>query len=147
MKTTDPRDQLDRKIDELLQAKPITPSQDFAQKVLAAAQEPAPVTTNAPSKHKTKLRILWPIAAAIAITLFTTFWLQLPTNSPDTNGIAQTSPTPTTPPDIDNTELNSSDLQEIFLLEEILLSLDNTAELDLNNLQDTLDTLILAFES
>jgi hypothetical protein len=132
MKTTDSRDPLDRKIDDLLASRPLTPSDDFAARVLAAADElPAAQPPTRPVGQL--LRFALPIAAAIAVAItLTQFMPTKPT------AVAVAGPT-----------LNVADVEEIFLLEEGLTGLtqlqdDNFSSTDLLS---TLDALTFEIES
>ncbi|MEO0510923.1 MAG: hypothetical protein AAF065_13810 [Verrucomicrobiota bacterium] len=99
MKTTDPRDPLDRKIDELLASQPVKASSDFVARTLAAAEE---VQTDTPQQKSSGLapliRFALPAAAAVAlafilISQFTNTAQQAPSE------LAQTDPV-TTPEDL-----------------------------------------------
>jgi hypothetical protein len=133
MKTTDPRDPLDHKIDDLLARRPLQPGSDFTARVLAAAAElPAPP---APRRRPTRtlLRFALPIAAAVAIAVT----CQLAPFSPgSTEAVA--SPT-----------LSTADIQEIFLLEEGLSGLAQLQEdpLSHHDLLNTLDALYFDLQS
>ena len=132
MKTTDSRDPLDRKIDDLLASRPLTPSDDFAARVLAAADE-LPAAQPRTSPVGQLLRFALPIAAAIAVAItLTQFMPTKPT------AVAVATPT-----------LNVADVEEIFLLEEGLTGLtqlqdDNFSSTDLLS---TLDALTFEIES
>ncbi|CAA6677895.1 MULTISPECIES: hypothetical protein [unclassified Lentimonas] len=136
MKTTDPRDPLDKKIDDLFASRPITPSDDFAARVLAAADElPAKQTRTSPIGQL--LRFALPIAAAIAIALtFTQFKPKAPTTE------VASIPTPTETHEATN-NLSTADMQEIFILEEALASLSTLQDDTLDNadLLSTFDAL------
>lgn len=148
MKTTDPRDPLDQQIDALLSNRPVQPSDDFASRVLNAAQ----ATTNTSVKKKGKLapilHFTLPIAAAIAIALIVAPLIKQSEPSPVTN-IAATPPQ--APVTTDSELLGDIGTQEIFLLEEGLSGL--TAQLESDNnlnsdaLLETLDALFLEIES
>ena len=129
MKTTDSRDPLDRKIDDLLASRPLQPSADFATRVLAAAELPAEKRRTGPVGQL--LRFALPIAALIAVA-FT---------------LAQLMPTKPAPEAA--SALSAADMQEIFLLEEGLTGLtqlqdDNLSSFDLLS---TLDALTFGIES
>ncbi len=132
MKTTDPRDPLDQKIDALFASRPIKPSPDFAARVLAAAEatEAAPATPRH-SIMAPVLRFALPIAAVFALALT----------------LAQFNfhTTPATPA----TNLTAAEAQEIFLLEEGLSGLSTlTAEgVHTNDLLTTLEALTFNLES
>ncbi|HBM86224.1 MAG TPA: hypothetical protein DD423_05510 [Opitutae bacterium] len=99
MKTTDSRNPLDRKIDDLLASRPLQPSSDFTQRVLAAADDlPAP---KARPSHISKLvHFALPAAAAIAAACLLVQFIA-------------------TTPAVDHpSTLSAADIQEIFLLEE-----------------------------
>lgn len=129
MKTTDPRDPLDRKIDALLASRPIKPGPDFAARVLAAAD--ALPARKQPAPMGRLLRFALPIAAAVALAL------TLTQTAPNT---ATTATEPT---------LTASDMQEIFLLEEGLPSLAKLENGDLGSdkLLNTLDALYFDIQS
>ena len=95
MKTTDSRDPLDRTIDDLLASRLLQPSDDFAARVLAAADQ-------LPAEKRTSLigqllRFALPIAALIAVA-FTLAQLM-----------------PTKPTAVAAPALSAADAQEIFL--------------------------------
>ena len=110
MKTNHNCDPLDQQIDTLLASRPLKPSDDFAARVLAAAE--TAVSENSSGKRKRPLALLikfgLPIAAAIAVT-----FSLLPVN---TDSVAPTGST-------DRTTLSTAEVQEIFFLEESLASL------------------------
>lgn len=130
MKTTDPRDPLDRKIDDLLASRPVAPSDDFAARVLAAADE-LPTEKARTSPMGQLLRFALPIAALIAV-VFTIAQLM------PTKPAAVTAPT-----------LSAVDMQEIFLLEEGLAGLTQLQDDNLGStdLLSTLDALYFDIES
>jgi hypothetical protein len=131
MKTTDPRDPLDRKIDDLLASRPLQPSDDFAARVLAAANQLPTEPATRPVTHL--LRFTLPIAAliAVAVTL-----VQFRPNKPTATAIAATT-------------LDAADMEEIFLLEEGLIGLSQLQDdqLSTNNLLSTLEVLTFDIES
>ena len=131
MKTTDSRDPLDRTIDDLLASRPLQPSDDFAARVLAAADE-------LPVEEKTRtspigqlLRFALPIAALIAVA-FTLAQLM-----------------PTKPTAVAAPALSAAEAQEIFLLEEGLTGLSQLQheQFSSTNLLNTLDALTFDIES
>lgn len=130
MKTTDSRDPLDRTIDDLLASRPLQPSDDFAARVLAAADElPAPKRHINPIGQL--LRFALPIAALIAVA-FTLVQL-----------------IPTKPSAVAAPTLSTADAQEIFLLEEGLTGLTQLLDDNLGStdLLGTLDALTFEIES
>ena len=134
MKTTDPRDPLDRKIDDLLANHPITPSDDFAARVLAAAtaeQQPASTRKTSPMANKL-LRFALPLAAVIAVALTLTPLSQ--TEPPTATATEATSVT-------EATTLTTTDMQEIFQLEEGLTALSQLQNDGFDNNDDLLNTL------
>ena len=132
MKTTDPRDPLDRTIDDLLASRPLTPSDDFAARVLAAA-DALPAEQPRTSPVGQLLRFALPIAALIAVA-FT---------------LAQLMPTKPTAVAVAAPTLNAADLQEIFLLEEGLTGLTQLQDdhFSSTDLLSTLDALTFEIES
>jgi hypothetical protein len=130
MKTTDPRDPLDRTIDDLLASRPLTPSDDFAARVLAAA-DALPAEQPRTSPVGQLLRFALPIAALIAVA-FTLAQLM-----------------PTKPTAVAAPTLNAADLQEIFLLEEGLTGLTQLQDdhFSSTDLLSTLDALTFEIES
>ena len=136
MKTTDSRDPLDRTIDDLLASRPLKPSADFAARVLAAADElPAAKARTSPVGQL--LRFALPIAAAIAIALTLTLFNQ--TDAPTTEVATHTTSVETSSEE----DLSTTDLQEIFILEEALASLSplQSDNLSSDDLLSTLDAL------
>ncbi len=122
------KDPLDQKIDALMSSRPLKPSDDFAARVLAAAEDDrAPKGTTKRPLGKL-LAFALPLAAAIALTISL-----LPLSS-DTVGSAPEAPA-----------LSNADAQEIFLLEESLSSLAavGTTDFGSEELLDALDALYL----
>lgn len=132
MKTNQNSDPLDQQIDTLLASRPIKPSEDFAARVLAAAENA--VAEDSTSKAKRPLSMLikfaLPLAAAIAVTI--SLW---PVR---TDSVA-------TAESIESTTLSTAEVQEIFLLEESLASLADISanEFGSIDLLSTLDALYL----
>jgi hypothetical protein len=129
MKTTDSRDPLDCTIDDLLASRPLQPSDDFAARVLAAADQ-------LPAEKRTSLigpllRFALPIAALIAVA-FTLAQLM-----------------PTKPTAVAAPALSAAEAQEIFLLEEGLTGLSQLQheQFSSTNLLNTLDALTFDIES
>jgi hypothetical protein len=153
MKTTDPRDPLDRKIDDLLTNRPVQASAQFTAHVLAATEREDSFqlsqTHAEPRRHFLKLAL--PIAAVIAVA-FTL--AHFSTSSPDTSeapdqlAINTSSANLVVTPAAE-TELeivSSPDIQEILMLTEGLAGLSQV-ESDIINATDLLNTLnALTFE-
>jgi hypothetical protein len=124
MKTTDPRDSLDRKIDELLANRPLKPSTDFTAQVLAAADElPLPKRRRSPMAQI--VRFALPIAALVAVA-FTVAQFKFNTTPPATVAAAT---------------LSTAEMQEIFILEEGLTGLTQLKSDTLDNSTNLLSTL------
>lgn len=130
MKTTDSRDPLDRTIDDLLASRLLQPSDDFAARVLAAADQ-LPAEKQRTSPVGQLLRFALPIAALIAVA-FTLAQLM-----------------PTKPTAVAAPALSAADAQEIFLLEEGLTGLSQLQheQFSSTNLLNTLDALTFDIES
>ena len=132
MKTNHNSDPLDQQIDTLLASRPVKPSDDFAARVLAAAE--TAVSEDSPGKRKRPLGMLikfaLPFAAAIAVTISL-----LPVN---TDSVAPTGST-------ESDTLSTAEVQEIFLLEESLASLAHVSAAEVGNvdLLSILDALYL----
>ena len=132
MKTNHNSDPLDQQIDTLLASRPVKPSDDFAARVLAAAE--TAVSEDSSGKRKRPLGMLikfaLPFAAAIAVSISL-----LPVNTDSV------SPTGSTESDT----LSTAEVQEIFLLEESLASLAHVsaAEVGSVDLLSILDALYL----
>ena len=132
MKTNHNSDPLDQQIDTLLASRPVKPSDDFAARVLAAAE--TAVSEDSSGKRKRPLALLikfaLPLAAAIAVTISL-----LPVK---TDSVAPAGPT-------ESATLSTAELQEIFLLEESLASLAHVsaAEVGSVDLLSILDALYL----
>ena len=132
MKTNHNSDPLDQQIDTLLASRPVKPSDDFAARVLAAAE----TALAEDSSYKTKspfgllVKFALPLAAAIAVTVSL-----LPVN---TDSIAPTGST-------ESATLSTAEMQEIFLLEESLASLANVSATEVGSfdLLSILDALYL----
>ncbi len=132
MKTNHNSDPLDQQIDTLLASRPVKPSDDFAARVLAAAE--TAVSEDSSGKGKRPLGMLikfaLPFAAAIAVTISL-----LPVN---TDSVAPTGST-------ESDTLSTAEVQEIFLLEESLASLAHVSAAEVGNvdLLSVLDALYL----
>ena len=132
MKPNHNSDPLDQQIDTLLASRPVKPSDDFAARVLAAAE--TAVSEDSSGKRKRPLGMLikfaLPLAAAIAVTISL-----LPVN---TDSVAPTGST-------ESDTLSTAEVQEIFLLEESLASLAHVsaAEVGSVDLLSILDALYL----
>jgi hypothetical protein len=132
MKTNHNNDPLDQQIDTLLASRPVKPSDDFAARVLAAAE--TAVSEDSSGKRKRPLGMLikfaLPLAAAIAVTISL-----LPVN---TDSVAPTGST-------ESDTLSTAEVQEIFLLEESLASLAHVSAAEVGNvdLLSILDALYL----
>ena len=132
MKTNHTNDPLDQQIDTLLASRPVKPSDDFAARVLAAAE--TALTENSSGKLRRPLALLikfaLPLAAAIAVTISL-----LPVN---TDSVAPTGST-------ESATLSTAEIQEIFLLEESLASLAHVSATEVSSfdLLSILDALYL----
>jgi hypothetical protein len=132
MKTNHNSDPLDQQIDTLLASRPVKPSDDFAARVLAAAE--TAVSEDSSGKRKRPLALLikfaLPLAAAIAVMISL-----LPVK---TDSVAPAGST-------ESATLSTAELQEIFLLEESLASLAHVsaAEVGSVDLLSILDALYL----
>ncbi len=134
MKTNHHKDSLDQQIDARLASRPVKPSEDFAARVLAAAER---ATAEDPARQEkrplgTLIMFALPLAAAIAVTISLSF-LPVHTDSVDL------------PESIESTTLSTAEVQEIFLLEESLTSLAgiSATEFGSTDLLATLDALYL----
>ena len=132
MKTNHNSDPLDQQIDTLLASRPIKPSEDFATRVLAAAETAVAKDSTAKGKRPLGMLIKFalPLAAAIAVTI--SLW---PVH---TDSVA-------TAESIESTTLSTAEVQEIFLLEESLASLADISatEFGSTDLLSTLEALYL----
>lgn len=163
MKTTDPRDPLDQQIDALLASRPAQPSTDFLQRVCTAAEQ-TPAQHQQPAKAKNLLRFALPtLAAAAAIAIAAISFTALQPEPPHTTQLSQTNSPSTPTTTIDTSDTTSTELaandqlesiddqltQDIFRLQEALASIHLTEETTFNSneLHDTLDVLLLGFES
>ena len=132
MKTNHNSDPLDQQIDTLLASRPVKPSDDFAARVLAAAE--TALAENSSGKWRRPLALLikfaLPLAAAIAVTISL-----LPVN---TDSVAPTGST-------ERATISIDEVQEIFLLEESLdcLAHVSAAEVGSVDLLSFLDALYL----
>ena len=132
MKTNHNSDPLDQQIDTLLASRPVKPSDDFAARVLAAAE--TGVSEDSSGKRKRPLGMLikfaLPFAAAIAVTISL-----LPVN---TDSVAPTGST-------ESDTLSTAEVQEIFLFEESLASLAHVSASEVGDvdLLSILDALYL----
>ena len=146
MKTTDPRDPLDHKIDALLASRPLKPSDDFAARVLTAAENHAANQHTATTHGSRALTgIVYfglPLAAAVAVALVIVSVLKQDPAAPAKTAVATTLATNSTP--TEPTAISEEQAQEIFLLEEGLSALayaDDNSSLGSDTLLQTLDAL------
>lgn len=127
MKTIDPRDPLDRKIDALLASRPLPKSDAFTQRVLqATVRAPRPPARQWRSQL---LRFALPLAAALALSAS---YYQFKPSKPAT------------------TILSLADVQEILLIEEglgELSQLQDPLPLDAHELAQALDHFYLDLQS
>ncbi|MGB0335220.1 MAG: hypothetical protein ACPGGN_07690 [Opitutales bacterium] len=121
------KDPLDQRIDTLLASRPLTPSEDFTTRVLAATEHDQAKS----SRARRILSFALPLAAAIAIAL-TTMQVQNSMKVPDRR--PERGPV-----------LGAADADEIFLLEEGLSGLAGLSnkEFSSGELLNTLDALYL----
>ena len=132
MKTNHNIDPLDQQIDNLLSSRPVKPSEDFAARVLAAAETAIAEDSARKAKRPlgTLIKLALPLAAAIAVTI--SLW---PVH---TDSVAPAE-------SIESTTLSTAEVQEIFLLEESLAILADISatEFGSTDLLSTLDALYL----
>lgn len=132
MKNNHNSDPLDQQIDNLLSSRPVKPSEDFAARVLAAAETAIAEDSARKAKRPlgTLIKLALPLAAAIAVTI--SLW---PVH---TDSVAPAE-------SIESTTLSTAEVQEIFFLEESLASLADigATELGSTDLLSTLDALYL----
>ncbi|MFP4157846.1 MAG: hypothetical protein ACLFU4_09545 [Opitutales bacterium] len=143
MKTTDPRDALDRKIDALLSEQPLRASDDFRARTLSAVDADRSQTER--RKFRRHFRLALATAAGVALALF--LGLQSRQSAAPENPPAQQAPVAEVP--IAEPFLESSELEELLHLQEKLSGLTNIEQdlADSTNLLQTLDTLQYGFES
>ena len=132
MKTNHNSDPLDQQIDTLFASRPVKPSEDFAARVLAAAETAIADDSTGKAKRPlgTLIRFALPLAAVIAVTI--SLW---PVH---TDSVAPAE-------FIESTTLSTAEVQEIFLLEESLAILADISatEFGSTDLLSTLDALYL----
>lgn len=130
MKTNHNSDPLDQQIDTLLASRPVKPSEDFADRVLAAAETAIAEDSARKAKRPigTLIKFALPLAAAIAV-MFN--FLPALTVAPAASA--------------ESAVLSTAEVQEIFLLEESLARLldISATEFGSTDLLSTLDALYL----
>ena len=143
MKTTDPRDPLDRKIDALLSEQPLRASEIFAVRALDAAE--AAQRKTQPQQFPRLLRFGLPAAAAVALALFLSTRPQ--ENTAPQDQFAQNPKAQEVLPA--EAPIENSGIEELFRLQEGLSGLATIEQeaLDSGELLQTLDTLEYGFES
>jgi hypothetical protein len=116
MKINHNSDQLDQQIDTLLASLPVKPSEDFTARVLAAAENAVAEDSSEKAKRPlgTLIKFALPLAAAIAVTISLSLW---PVH---TDSVAPAQST-------ERAILSTTEVQEIFLLEDSLASLANVS--------------------
>jgi hypothetical protein len=134
MKTNHHKDSLDQQIDTLLASRPVKPSEDFAARVLAAAENAVAEDSSEKAERPlgTLIKFALTLAAAIAVTVSLSF---LPVHTDSFN----------LPESIESSTLSTAEVQEIFLLEESLANLADISatEFGSTDLLATLDALYL----
>jgi hypothetical protein len=132
MKTNHNSDPLDQQIDTLLATRPVKPSDDFAARVLAAAETELAEDSSGKMRRPLALLIKFalPVAAAVAVAINL-----LPVN---TDSVAPTIST-------ESATISIDEVQEIFLLEESLSSLAHVSATEVGSfdLLSILDALYL----
>jgi hypothetical protein len=144
MKTTDPRDTLDQKIDALLSEQPLRASDDFRARTLSAVE----ASRSKAGLRSFRRRFRFALAAAAGVVLALLLGLQSRQSMAPQNPLAQNqAPVPHTL--IADPFLESSEMEELFHLQEKLSALANIEQdlPDSTNLLQTLDTLQYGFES
>ncbi len=145
MKTSDPRDPLDRKIDALLRELPVPAPADFLDRTLAQTEvTPAPSARadGRSGRIRPLLRFALPLAAAVALAFVLTPLLRKSTTdvaSPDVRAAMSLNPF-----------TDQDDYAQLLSLQDGLASLatlEPADDLDSNYLLQTLDTLLYHFES
>jgi hypothetical protein len=142
MKTTDPRDPLDRQIDALLASQPLKPSGDFLARTLESID-----AVPEPQKASPFAKIIpfaLPAAALIAIALVMVSQLRSP--APEIPAQLSQNPapgevsSPEPPSSEDASGITRAEIDELFLLQE---GLSGLAELETESLRggDLLNTL------
>lgn len=140
MKTTDPRDPLDHKLDELLARQPLKAADDFLTRTLAAAEAGPPEQT--PRTFALRRRFAMAIAAAAAIALACVALSQLKQGRPEAAVEIATVET-VQPQSAGSDALSHAEIDELLLLEEGLSGFADldTAGLRSDSLLNTLDAL------
>jgi len=145
MKTTDPRDSLDQKIDELLASQPIKAPTDFSARLLTEIEAMPP--RKKPGRIAPLIRFALPMAAALALAFVALS--QFHQGSPDSPTQQEVRAGTTSQAEIlaatnnDSEALNSYEIQELLMLQEGLSGFAQieSDELNSSDLLDTLDTL------
>lgn len=127
MKTTDSRDSLDKGIDALLASRPVRPTADFAERVLAAAEASRPAPAPEPTMWQGTVRVILAAAAAIACAFVLFQWLSQSSNRPQ------------------GSALSTAEVQEIFLWDEALSALHSFQpdNIQADQLLSALDVLLV----
>ena len=132
MKANHNSDPLDQQIDKLLASRPVKPSDDFAARVLAAAETELTEDSSRKTKHPLGMLIKFALPFAAAIVVMISLLLAI------TDSVAPTRPT-------EGSTISAAEVHEIFLLEESLASLANVSATEVSSvdLLSILDALYL----
>lgn len=135
MKTIDPRDRLDQKIDQLFAEQPVTPSSNFVARTLAELD--AKPRSKKPSHFAPLIRFALPLAAvlALAFVAFNQFNLVAPETPAPANDLAAMNPA------LGEQDLSRYEIQELLMLQEGLSGFTQVESEALSNSEDLLITL------
>lgn len=143
MKTTDPRDPLDQKIDQLLASQPVKAPTNFSTRILAEIEDESAPQSKESCILTPILRFALPLAAAVALAFIISSQMRDDRpEAPTQIAGSQTIDTPSTGITLD-TELSNYEIQEIMLLQDGLSGFAQieSEELSGSDLLDTLNTL------
>lgn len=135
MKTTDPRDPLDQRIDQLLASQAVKPPSNFAARTLAELEREPPVKKS--GRLAPLIRFALPLAAAVvlAFVVFHQFNINHSEAPARDNALAAMDP------DLNGQDLSDYEVQELLMLQDGLSGFAQIESETLDSSDELLETL------